>query len=97
MNAPITIRTLYLPIVKPILMFGFPLCSPCTKIIIIKAIESVQHNFFSFMSYRMNLPDPFITHNYIHIATKWKVPSLKSERNSRDVKFIYNSINTILI
>ena len=56
-------------------------------------LETVQYKFIRYLSFKNGQPmDPF-SHNYSHIMSLFEVPSLKSNRKSRDAIFFCELIN----
>lgn len=93
-KSPTTLRTLYLLLVRPKLMYASPIWYP-TGQIHIKQIETVQHKFFRILAPRAGLPDPYIDHTYTSLSTFSHIPSLASLRVSCDLKFLYKLVNGI--
>ena len=83
---------LYNTLVLPILMYASPIWSPhlgCDQ----DRLETVQHKFLRYLSFKNGQPmDPF-SHDYSSIMSLFKVPSLKSNRESRDAILAFKLIN----
>ena len=83
---------LYNTLVLPILIYASPIWSPhqrCDQY----RLETVQHKFLRYLAAKnRQAMDPFL-HEYSSIMTMFKVPSLKSNRESRDAIFAFKLIN----
>ena len=83
---------LYKTLALPILMYASPIWSPylsCDQY----RLETVQHKFLRYLSQKNGqFMDP-LSHDYTDIMTSFKVPTLKSLREMRDIMFAYKLIN----
>ena len=89
---PKSFRTLYLTLVRPILLYASSVWSPIYENHS-KKLERIQHKFLNFVAWKLRLPSPRISHDYNQIASLLDISSLKSHRYLNDLKFLYNLIN----
>lgn len=92
---PDVFKTLYLSLVRPILLYSSVVWSPFQLKYKTK-LERVQHRFFRIIAPRMRLPDPYIDHSYHELATVLHIPTLTSVRTYNDVIFLFKLCNNLI-
>ena len=56
-------------------------------------LESVQHKFFRFLSYKINKPMSFKNHNFEPILNHFNYQTLQVSRYKNDLKFLHKVVN----
>ena len=92
---PQVLLTLYNSLVKPLLTYSSVVWSPFQSNFKIK-LERVQHRFFRIIAPRLNLPDPYLDHDYHKIANVLQVPTLTSVRMFKEALFLFKLCNSFI-
>lgn len=87
-----TFRSLYLSLVRPILLYASPIWTPNYNVHITK-LEKVQHRFFRYAAFKQFNPMSFNDHDYSYIASSLEIPTLYSFRQYNDALFLYKILN----
>ena len=82
-----TIVSLYKTLIRPILLYCHQIWSPTYNIYADK-LESVQHRFFRYASYKAGSPMSYENHNYTSIATSLNIETINSLHTFNDVFFV---------
>lgn len=92
---PFILRTLYLTLIRSILLYASPVWSPNYKNLA-KRIETIQHKFLNFVAWKLHWPLPIYSHDYFQIANFLNLSSLKSVRIFNDIQYLYNLIHNLI-
>ena len=89
------LRTLYLTLVRPTLLYASIIWSPYYEVYS-KNLEKIQHKFLNHAAWKLKLPSPRISHNYNDIAINLDISSLQSHRIYNDHLFIFKLLTNEL-
>ncbi|XP_043477484.1 uncharacterized protein LOC122508276 [Leptopilina heterotoma] len=91
-NKIITVKTLFLTLVRSMIEYACVIWSPFYVFNIIR-LERVQNRFLRFAARLLNIPFDFYTHDYKHLRVKMNIPTLTSRFYFSDMSFLYRLLN----
>lgn len=76
-------------------MYCSPVWSPYVRLDI-NRLETVQHKFLRYLSFKNNSPMAYDNHDYSHVMTRFNIPSLESQRTINDSMLAFKLIHNIM-
>ena len=88
-------KLLYESLVVPTLTYASVVWSPHTDLDF-NLLESVHHRFLRYLCYLNGHPMHYNDHNYKHIISKYRVPSIRNLHDYHDLLVVFKIVNNII-
>ena len=89
---PNTLIHLYKTLVLPLLLFGSIIWAP-QYAHSINRLESIQHKFLRYLSYKIGQPMDIFSHDYSTIARRFDIPTIGSLHKHHDLLFVHKCLH----